>query len=617
MCGIVGIREWAGPVDVTMLRAMSAALPHRGPDDEGEWLQDDVAFGHRRLSIIDVAGSPQPMTSVDTTLTICFNGEIFNYRKLRASLDYPFQTNGDTEVILATFARYGAAGVARLRGQFAFAIHSSMTGETWLFRDRLGVLPLYYHSGPERFAFASEVKALLPAVPGGARIDEAQLPAYLMRRSVPAPETLYAGVKKLPAGHYGRVAADGTMTVQRYWSLPDPSDVLELDDAGAVDLVDSGLRAAVEDALVADVPVGSYLSGGVDSSLIVGIASGLVKPRALETFSAGFGDDRYDETSYARRVSELFGTTHHEVQIRPADYERLWPLLTWHRDAPMSEPADVAVYQLAQTARQHVKVVLSGEGSDELFGGYPKYRYAAGTRVAGVVPAGVRRAVLSRVETALPAEKDKLRIAVRTMTGTTAADRMTTWFSPFTASECSRLLGFRVAEGLPSPPSRDAVDMLGRLDVGAWLSDNLLERGDRMSMAASLEMRPPFLDYRLVQTAFRLPSRMKVRGRTTKWVVKQVAARMLPDEIVNRRKVGFKVPLDEWFRSGLRDLTNDLLLGPDSWVPSVLERAEVAALVTSHEAGRRNEESRLWTLLSLEIWARQARAGGSTTPPAL
>ncbi|MCU1679115.1 MAG: Asparagine synthetase [Frankiales bacterium] len=617
MCGIVGMREKHGAVDLGMLRGMTSALQHRGPDDDGEWCGEGVAFRHRRLSIIDLAGSIQPMTSVDETLTICFNGEIFNYQQVRAELDYPFRTNGDTEVVLATFARYGAAGISKLRGQFAFAIHSSATGETWLFRDPVGVLPLYYYDGPERFAFASEIKAVLPAVEGGARIDESQLPSYLMRTSVPAPATLYEGVRKLPAGHYARVAKDGTMTVTRYWSLPAPGDVLHVDDAGAIDLVEQGLRDAISEALVADVPVGSYLSGGVDSSLIVAIASEFAKPRPLETFSAGFGDPRHDETAYARQVSGLFGTTHHEVQVRPADFERLWPLLTWHRDAPMSQPADVAVYRLAQTAREHVKVALSGEGSDELFGGYPKYRYASASRAAGIVPAGLRRSVLSRVETALPASKDKLRIAVRAMAGATTADRLTTWFAPFTAYEASRLLGVPVPGGLASVPSRDPIDLLGRLDLESWLPDNLLERGDRMSMAASLEVRPPFLDHRLVRTAFQLPSTMKMRDGTTKWVVKQVAARVLPEEIVNRKKVGFKVPIDEWLRSGLRTLTHDLLLGEDSWVAGVLDRQAIGQLISTHESGRRNEEHRLWTLLSLEVWARQALAGGSTTPPAL
>jgi asparagine synthase (glutamine-hydrolysing) len=404
------------------------------------------------------------------------------------------------------------------------------------------------------------------------------------------------------------------VTVRRYWSLPDPSDVLDIDDAGAIDLVDKGLRDAIEEALVADVSVGSYLSGGVDSSLIVAIASEFAKPRALQTFSAGFGDDRFDETGYARQVSKLFATTHHEVQVRPADFERLWPLLTWHRDAPMSEPADIAVYRLAQTAREHVKVALSGEGSDELFGGYPKYRHAGVTRAVGIVPAGMRRALLSRLEVLLPPSQEKLRIGVRAMSGPTTADRMTTWFASFTAYECALLMGRPVDVGVATPRSRDAVDLLGRLDLDTWLADNLLERGDRMSMAASLEVRPPFLDHRLVRTAFQLPSTMKVRGGTTKWVVKQVAARVLPDEIVNRRKVGFKVPLDEWFRSGLNDLTHDLLLGPDSWVSSVLDRSMIAGLVATHESKRRNEGNRLWTLLSLEVWARQALCPGNPRP---
>jgi asparagine synthase (glutamine-hydrolysing) len=371
----------------------------------------------------------------------------------------------------------------------------------------------------------------------------------------------------------------------------------------ALDLVDARIQDAVRDAMVADVPVGSYLSGGVDSSLVVAMASRLTDV-PLHTFCASFGDARYDETPQARAVSELFGTDHHEVAVSSADFQDLWPRLTWNRDAPISEPADIAVFRLAEDARQHVKVALSGEGSDELFGGYPKYRFAGASVRAGLMPSAIRTPVLTTFERALPARANRLRIAARAMAAPSTTDRVTNWFAPFTTYEVARLLGGPVAD--PTRPSeyRDPIDLMCRMDLASWLTDNLLERGDRMSMAASLELRPPFLDHRLIETALRLPSSLKVRDGQTKWVLKAVAARYLPASITQRRKIGFRVPMDAWFREGLQDLSRDLLLSSDSLSSGILDRRVVAGLLDSHGSGRRNEESRIWTLLSLEQWAR-------------
>jgi asparagine synthase (glutamine-hydrolysing) len=614
MCGIVGIRDFSGtPVDAALVGSMTDTLQHRGPDGHGQWSAEGIAFGHRRLSIIDVEGSPQPMSSVDGRYVVCFNGEIFNYRELRSQFTYPFRTSGDTETLLALFATEGTAGLSRLRGQFAFAVYDQETRELWLVRDRLGVLPLYFYADERILAFASEPKALSPVLPRGMAIDERHLVDYLMRRAVPAPGTLLRGVRKVPPGHYVRVSPAGVVTVHQYWSLPDPADLLELPDAESIDLVSTLLTEAVRDALVADVPVGSYLSGGVDSSLMVALASGLARPLPLQTFSADFGDPRYDETAHATTVAELFGTIHHRVRVQADDFSEAWPVLTRYRDAPISEPADVAVYRLAKAAREHVKVVLSGEGSDELFGGYPKYRYAGATVRTGAVPFAVRRSLLPLVERALPHNAHRLRIAARAQSARTASDRLATWFAPFTAYECEQLLGLPVRARRDEPHSRDAIDLMGRLDLESWLPDNLLERGDRMSMAASLELRPPFLDHRLVETAFRLPSRLKVRHGQTKWIVKQVAARHLPDTIVSRPKVGFRVPLDSWFRGGLRDLAHDLLLGDGAFVQDVMDGRVVQRILDDHDRGRRNEEIRIWTLLSLEVWAREVLSSSRVT----
>lgn len=604
MCGIAGIQRFdGGSVDPRILSAMARTLAHRGPDDHGVWRQDATGLAHTRLSIIDLAGSRQPMASATGRWVISFNGEIFNYRALRADLSYPFHTNGDTEVILAGVSRHGIRFVESLIGQFAFALHDRDTGITHLVRDRLGVLPLYYALGSGQLAFGSEIKALFPAMGSLPEVDPASLDSYLAGRSVPAPGTLFAGVTKLPAGHRAEVTRDGRITVTRYWrpSAEDPPG--QWTPESAVAAVDEAVTTSVRSALVADVPVGAYLSGGVDSSLIVAKAAELQPGHRVRTFAAGFGDPRIDEFRWARQVSEHIGTDHQEVIVRPDDFESLWSELTYHRDAPVSEPADIAVFRLAQAARQSVRVVLSGEGGDELFAGYPKYALARSVATVGLLPAPLRAGVAGMLDHRLPDRMARARIALRAAAAGTPSERHRTWFAPFTADERRELLGGRpAAERTRALPEGDVIRQMLLADLDGWLPDNLLERGDRMSMAASLELRPPLLDHRLVELAFRLPSSLKVRHGTTKWVLKEVARRYLPAEIVDRKKAGFRVPLRDWFRSDLRDSMWDRLTGTDSFVAQTFDRRAVQALLERHESGRFNEESRIWTLMSLEVW---------------
>ncbi|MEC3955859.1 asparagine synthase (glutamine-hydrolyzing) [Nocardia sp. CDC153] len=602
MCGIAGVRRFDGaPVSRELLAEMGRRLHHRGPDDHGVWVEGSVGFAHARLAIIDVAGSAQPMAGPRTHIT--YNGEVLNYRELRTGLDYPFTTRGDTEVLLAMYDKYGPSGVGALRGQFAYAIHDSATGETHLFRDRLGILPLYYYATDTFFAFASEIKALLPVIESP-RVDTASLHDFLAHRSVPAPYTFLDGVRKVPQGHHLVVRADGKVRIAPYWQLPAEGETLQVGPERAVELLDDALRNSVRDALVADVPVGAYLSGGVDSSLICALVARQRAGEGLHTFSAAFGDDRVDETEWARVAAKIVGSDHHETIVTAADFEENWARLSWFRDSPLSEPADVAVYRLAELARDHVKVVLSGEGSDELFGGYPKYRYARTTCLAGALPGAPLRALEGR----LSPRQARLSVALRALSEPNYAERMRGWFAPFTARERTRLLGAPPERTVLAPYLDGRGDPLRRMlyaDVHTWLADNLLERGDRMSMAASLELRPPFLDHRVAELAFRLPSAYKVRGGTTKWLVKEVARRHLPNDLVDRPKVGFKVPLDTWFRGHLREMAFDLLTGPSSFVGGICAESEVRRLLEAHISGTRDEQPRIWTLLSLEVWHRE------------
>jgi asparagine synthase (glutamine-hydrolysing) len=606
MCGIAGIRRFDGaPVDMVLLRTMTSLLTHRGPDAEGYWTNGPVGFGHRRLSIIDLSGSAQPMASPEGKCHLTFNGEILNYRELRRRFPYPYRTEGDTETILACYEARGEDGVRELEGQFAFALHDARSGALVLARDRMGILPLYYYVDATQFVFASEIKALLPAIP--LKMDPGSLDAYLSQRAVAAPFTLFEGVRKLPPGHMLRVGERGVEQPRRYWQFPAPSPEHPREEE-AVERLDALLQAAVDSALVADVPLGAYLSGGVDSSLIVAIMAKLRNGDRVKTFSAGFGDPRNDELPYARQVSDLLGTEHHEVHVTPEDFRSLWGRLTWHRDAPISEPADVAVFRLAELARRSVTVVLSGEGSDELFGGYPKHRFAGISAAAGVLPSFLRTPALLAIERRLSADASRLRIALRALSGKTEVDRFRTWFAPFNGVERRALLKGIVSHptgGWWQPPEGDALRRMLLRDAQSWLPDNLLERGDRMSMATSLELRPPFLDSKVVDFAFSLPSSLKVRQGTTKWLVKQVASRYLPDSIVNRRKVGFRVPLDAWFREGLQDFAWDMLTAADSLASSVFDMGLVRKLLDRHRSGRVNEEMRIWTLLCLEVWYRE------------
>ena len=602
MCGFGGVRALSGGALASeALQEMAEVLRHRGPDESAVWVGDDIGLAHTRLAIIDVEHSHQPMHSADGRWVLAYNGEVFNHAQLRSQLDYPFRTRGDTEVVLAGLALEGISFVERLQGQFAFVAHDLRTDTTHLVRDRLGILPLYYRHVPGGIAFGSEIKALL-AVGPPPQVDHRSLDAYLGARAVPAPDTLFEGVKKVRPAHRVSIMPGGHLEEAHYWALPEADPPGTWPPGDAVEAVSDGVREAVRSALVADVPVGSYLSGGLDSSLIVAQMQQLRGDDPVHTFSAGFGDHPQDELPWARRVSRLIGTQHHEVQLRAADFEDLWARLTWHRDAPVSEPADIAVYGLARAAREHVTVVLSGEGGDELFAGYPKYRFARLAERTAVLPARLRSGLAAPVERRLGGHS-RARTALRAMAAGDVAEQHSTWFAPFTAAERERLLGGPPpVERRPAPvPGVDPVDRMLRHDLRHWLPDNLLERGDRMSMAASLELRPPLLDHRLVELAFRLPSSVKVRSGTTKWVLKEVARPLLPGEVVDRPKVGFRVPLDSWFRSGLRDTARDRLTGTDSWVGQTLDRALVRDLVDRHERGA-NEEIRLFTLLCLEMW---------------
>lgn len=587
MSGIGGIRAFTGgQVAAGALEEMAARLRHRGPDAEGSWTGPDIGLTHTRLGVIDPGRSSQPMCSADGRWVLALDGSIHNHVTLRSHLDHPFRTSGDTEVVLAGLAVEGIAFVERLQGHFAFVAHDLRTGTTHLVRDRLGVRPMHYRHVPGGIAFGSEIKALLVLAPP--QVDHRSLDSYLATRTVAAPDTMFEGIKKVRPGHRVEIAANGHVDEVSYWSLPEADPDGTWSDADAVEAVGDGVREAVRSALVGDVPVGSYLSGRLDSSLIVAHLQALRGDAPVHTFSAGLAGQPQDELAWARRVSGILGTEHHEVVLRPGDVEDLWSTLTWHRDAPLSDPSDVAVHGLARAAGDHVRVVLSGGGGDQLFGGRPQHRLARLAERAAVLPARLRAGLAGPVERRMGAS--------------------------FTAAERQQLLGGEPpTDRLPAHAvGVDAVDRMLRHDLRHDLTDHVLERGDRMSMAASLELRPALLDHRLVELAFRLPTSVKVRSGTSKWVLREAARHHLPDEVIDRPHTPARVPLDAWFRSGLREAARDRLAS-GSWVAQTFDRAVVRDLVERHERGAA-EDNRLWTLLCLELW-HERFFGAAPTPP--
>lgn len=586
MSGVGGVRAFsAGAFAAESLHRMTELLHHRGPDESAVWVGPGIGLAHARLAVLDREHAHQPMHSVDGRWVLALDGDILNHERLRAHLDYPFRTHGDAEVVLAGLALEGISFVERLQGQFAIVAHDLRTDTTHLVRDRLGILPLHYRHIPGGIAFGSEVKALL-AVGPPPQVDHRSLDAYLDTRHVPAPDTLFEGVKKVRPAHRVSIMPGGHLEEATYWTAPESDPAGTWSPGDAIEAVGDGVREAVRAALVADVPVGAYLSGGLDSSLVVAEVQQLCDD-PVHTFSAGFGDHPDDTLTSARRVSTVLGTQHHEVHVRAIDFEELWATLTWHRDAPISEPTDIAMFALARSAREHVGVALSGCGGDALFGGHPPHRYARLTERSTVLPTWLRP----------------------TLTGPLGRR------PSFSESERRRLLGTAPPPERRTSPALglDPVDRVLRHDLRHRLPDDLLERGDRWSMAASLQVRPPLLDHHLVELAFRLPTSVKVRSGSTSWVLKEAARRLLPDEVVDRRPSGARVPLDSWFRSGLRGTARERLLAPDSWVGQTLDRDVVRDLVERHDRGA-NEELRLWTLLCLEMW-HDCYFGSSPTPP--
>ena len=619
MCGIAGIADVAGRVaDEALLRAMTSVQAHRGPDGEAVVCRGPVGLGHRRLAIIDLNTGDQPMANEDGSIWIVFNGEIYNFHELRGELEARgarFRTVSDTEVILKAYEADGPACVERLRGMFAFAILDERRRRLLLARDRAGIKPLVYAWDGRRLLFGSEIKAILQDPRVDRDLDQEALGDYLTYHYVPAPRTIFREVRKLPPASTLLLPLDGgEPVISEYWQLrfaPDP----HVTESEWIERLRTHLADAVRSHMVSDVPIGAFLSGGVDSSTVVALMA-QASATPIRTFSIGFDEADFDELRFARQVATRYGTEHYELVVKPSALEVL-PKLVWHFDEPFADSSAIPTYYVSKITREHVTVALSGDGGDENFAGYRRYARAVGLherldRGAAALLRPLFRAAASALPVGAPGQ------AYAGLLGAGPIDRYRRLVAYQRRETLRRLLSDDLAALARSAASADTfaqlvarsgapdyITALQYIDVHTYLPGDILTKVDLTSMAVSLESRVPLLDHRLMEFVATIPSSLKLKNGTGKYLLKRAMATSLPVEILTRRKMGFGVPLAAWFRGELRDMTRDVLLSPAARQRGFFRIAEVETLLRTHDAGRRDCSARLWALVCFELWMRQ------------
>ena len=617
MCGIAGFvtRAPAASPD-SLLARMADVIRHRGPDASGYYRDPFASLGHRRLSIIDVRDGRQPMSNEDDSLWITYNGEIFNHADLRPSLEqagHRYRTRCDTETILHAYEQYGPDCVTRFRGMFSFAIWNKNTRTLFCDRDRLGKKPFYYYWDGRLFAFASEIKALLEHPAISPRFEESLLSEYLDFGYCSGEQTLFSGIRKLMPGHWLRLTPE-QLEIRQYWEIPCPTTHEKRDDRSWIAECRTRLEEAVRTRLMSDVPLGMFLSGGVDSSAI----AALMKPLSsgpVKTFAVGYREQAFSELAYARRVAETIGTEHHEVVIGRDDFFNALPRLIWHEDEPISWPSSVSLYFVSRLAAEQVKVVLTGEGSDELFAGYARYRtYIVNRRLLNfyrVAPRPLRDSVRARIAGSRLLSgniRRKLQHSVLGRGEDLEALYLDNFYAAFSRAEQQRLL---------NAPAGDTYDSFlhywnGRLDASllsrmlyadqkTYLVE-LLMKQDQMSMACSIESRVPFLDHQFVEFAAAVPDRMKLRGGVGKYIVKRAVEDLLPHDIVYRKKMGFPTPLRQWLMDAASDALIAQLHDRDGLLAPYIDFTYLDNLLARHKSGLEDATDRIWRLLNLQLW---------------
>lgn len=621
MCGIAGFVNATGaPADERTVRRMTDIIAHRGPDGFGHHVRGEVALGHRRLSIIDLATGGQPMSNEDDSLWITYNGEIFNHSDVRPGLEaagHRYKSHCDTETIIHAYEQWGDQSVTRYRGMFAYAIWDQNKRRLFCARDRLGIKPFYYYWDGRLFAFASEIKALLEHPNISAQFNEALLPEYLAFGYVSGKETLFTGIRKLMPGHTLTVTCGDTskLEIKQYWEAPCPTEFDERPDSEWISECRSRLEEVVRMRLMSDVPLGMFLSGGIDSSAIAAI----IKRQAegpVKTFSVGYSESRFSELSEARQVADLIGTDHHEVRVSMEEFFNALPRLVWHEDEPITWPSSVSLYFVSRLARQEVKVVLTGEGSDELFAGYGRYRFfqlnAQWMRAYSGVPSGVRNAIQNAV-----ADSRLLSASLRRKLGHTVLGRgagieslyLNNFYCAFGTDEQQKLLKEHFganpyASFMQRWQSAAQSPTLPRLlfaDQKTYLVE-LLMKQDQMSMACSIESRVPFLDHKFVEFAASVPPHMKLRGKHGKYIMKKAVEALIPRDIIYRKKMGFPTPITAWLRRDEASAIRDYLRDPEGILAGYLNSGYLNDLLDKHDRGVHDATDRIWRLLNLQVW---------------
>ena len=621
MCGIAGIINFDphAAVDRDRLRRMRDVLRHRGPDGEGLWTDGSVGLAHRRLAIVDIAGGAQPMSDASEKTWIVFNGEIYNHPELKAELEakgFRYRTRSDTETILHIYKDAGEAGIARLRGMFAFALWDGARKRLLLARDRLGIKPLYYAVTDRGLLFASEIKSIVASGQLEPALNEAILPEYLATGFVSGDETFFRGIRKLLPGRTLTWSAAEGVRENRYWQLPPPACENNRSLADEADELRSRLRDAVRSHLMSDVPVGLFLSGGIDSAGLGAIMSSLVK-EPVKTFSVAFHEREGNELPYARLAARAMKAEYHEVVIGAEQFFDALPRMTWHEDEPIAFPASIPLYFVSALAREHVKVVLTGEGADELFWGYNRYRVTQWNQRLGraynrLVPRFARESVAHKIEQLSPRAGRYLRRSFLAL----GVDPRMIFFENFS------IFGERAQEQMLSDPtllhSRDRfvdllrhyesadggiLDRITHTDLQTYLVE-LLMKQDQMSMATSVESRVPYLDHELVEYAVGLHPNNKIQGLQTKLVLREALRDLVPHEILTRSKKGFPVPIGRWLRGEFRPIVDEFILSPRVQERRLIDPDYASRLAKEHYSGRADNGTRLWLLSNLEIWQR-------------
>jgi len=625
MCGICGIfhTDPMQRVDRGTLATMNQQIAHRGPDDDGFFVEGNIGLAMRRLSIVDLKTGHQPISNEDENIWIVFNGEIYNHQQLRVDLEgrgHRYRTKSDTETIIHLYEEYGADCVKYLRGMFAFAIWDRRNRRLFAARDRLGIKPLYYYWNGKTFLFGSEIKTILTYPGVRAEFNRSVLAEYLAFGYIAGRETMFSGIKKLLPGHTLQLEENGKPEINSYWDLSVIADTDARPQAYYVKTYREMLEECVSSHLMSDVPLGVFLSGGLDSSAVAALTT-RIRRAPIETFSVGYGEEFYSELPYARQVAKHLGSRHHEVRLSREDFLDAIPRLIWHEDEPIVWPSSVSLYFVARLAREHVTVVLTGEGSDETLGGYTRYAWTMmNSRMdqayRTLMPSGLRKLVRQGIN-AGPLGATARRKLGHTFLGRDGASWESFYFdnfySAFSSAEQDELLT-NDAKGTAGDAYAGSMeyweassgDLLHRLlytDIKTYLVE-LLMKQDQMSMAASIESRVPFLDHVLLEFAARIPSQFSIKGQAGKYILKSAVKDLLPQSIINRKKAGFPTPWAYWLKGPQLGDLEHMLLEPRSLERGLFKPEVMKRLFAQHRAGRADNGNRIWRLLNLELWQR-------------